>query len=77
MLSALSRVQIDVIDSSGMHVARDWRFDVRTFATLMETLHSKVWIVRPYAASQSVAGVGLKQGRIGDAVGAPLIMGVV
>jgi hypothetical protein len=36
-----------LIDSSGMHVARDWRFDFRTSATLMESLHSKVWSLRP------------------------------
>jgi hypothetical protein len=29
-----------VIDSSGMHVARDCRFDFRTSATLMKSLRS-------------------------------------
>jgi hypothetical protein len=47
MLSAPSRVQIDVIDSSGMQVASDCQFDFRTSTTLMESLDSKVWILHP------------------------------
>jgi hypothetical protein len=38
MLSALSRVQMEVIYSSGMQVASDCLFDFRTSATLMESL---------------------------------------
>jgi hypothetical protein len=36
ILSALSRVQIDVIDSSGMQVSRICRLDLRTSDTRMK-----------------------------------------
>src|SRR5208283_238306 len=56
ILSELSRVQTDVIDSSGMDVASDCRFDLSSSDTLITSLPS-------YAGRNRAAGIGLNRGR--------------